>query len=176
MILNIYKKMNIGPNTTQTVSALFAPIAIGFIQSSLSVMIPWMMVMFLVIIVDLIAGLRKSLKLGIHVSISSAIRNTMGKMVTYFAFVCMVCMVDVAASGCNIIAKWSCLFVCAIEGVSIFGNFLKPYGIDLSLKSIIEVFAKRLYGLSSADLEKVAKSERIEVIRKREEMKWNKKK
>lgn len=62
-----------------------------------------------VILCDLAFGIRKSLIMGGAVRFSKAVRRTMGKMVTYFAFVCMVCMVEVAAGGGYGVDKWACL-------------------------------------------------------------------
>lgn len=46
--------------------------------------------------------------MGEKVRFSRAIRATMGKMVTYFAFVCMVCMITVASHSEYPIGVYSC--------------------------------------------------------------------
>ena len=68
--------MKIDNTITQTTSGLFTPVAIGFIQNSIQMMIPWLIVMFVVIITDLISGIRKSIKLGVEISPSTAFRET----------------------------------------------------------------------------------------------------
>ena len=78
---------------SQSVSGGFASIATAFVMESLSHMIPWLIATAAVITCDLVFGLRKSMMLGEDIRISKAIRRTMGKMVTYYSFVCMVCMV-----------------------------------------------------------------------------------
>jgi phage-related holin len=168
--------MEIGSRTANGAGALVSATVFPLIDQTLKLMIPWLIAMFLVITVDLIAGIRKSLKLGIHISVSNALRNTMGKMVTYFSFVIMVCVIDVAAGTNSYVAKWSCLFICAIEGLSIVGNILKPYGIDLSLKGIIKIFARHAIGMADEEINDVVRDEKIDVIRRQEKEKWDKKK
>lgn len=129
---------------TLTACGVFSTTTMTFLSDALETMIPWILVMLGVVTADLVAGLRKSLKLGIHVSWSMAFRNTMGKMVTYVAFVMMVAMIDVACGHQFRIAMWSCLFVCLLEGGSIISNLMKPYGVDITPRSIL-AFAVRLF-------------------------------
>lgn len=163
-------------STVQGCGSLVSSLIWLMVDKSLAMLVPWIMAIACVVLADLLAGLRKSLKLGVHISISTAFRNTMGKLVTYFAFVCAVCFVDVSANGGTDIAKWSCLFICLIEGVSIAGNLLKPYGIDLSLKAVLQYLAGRFGGVSREDFDGMTREERKDVIRKREERKWNNRK
>lgn len=129
---------------TLTACGVFSTTTMTFLNDSLNTMIPWIVVMLGVVTADLIAGLRKSIKLGIHVSWSMAFRNTMGKMVTYVAFVMMVALIDAACGHQFKIAMWSCLFVCLLEGGSILSNLMKPYGVDITPKNIL-TFAVRLF-------------------------------
>ncbi|SFG38102.1 phage holin family protein [Prevotella sp. KH2C16] len=163
-------------STIQGASTVVSSLMWLLIDQSLRLMIPWIIAITLVVGADFVAGLRKSLKLHVHISISTAFRSTMGKLVTYFAFVCAVCFVDVSANGGTAIAKWSCLFICGIEGLSVIGNILKPYGIDLSLKTFVKMFAIRRLGLDKDEAENIVKEDRIEIIRRREEKKWNSRK
>ena len=116
-----------------TTTGGFAAIATAFVAESLQNMIPWLIVSCAVILCDLLFGVRKSMLMGEKVRFSRAIRATMGKMVTYFAFVCMVCMISVASHNEYPIDVYSCLLVCFIEGCSIVGNILKPKGININL-------------------------------------------
>lgn len=169
--------MKIDNTITQTTSGLFTPIAIGFIRDSIQMMIPWLIVMFVVIITDLISGIRKSIKLEVEVSPSTAFRETMGKMVTYFSWVIMVCLVDVAMGGNATAAKWGCLLVIGIEGGSIVSNIFKPYGVEISLKGILRViFMRSPLNASLEEVEQVIRDKKIEQIRKKENDKWNHKK
>ena len=147
-------------------SSLFST---AFLGDGINTMAPWLVALTLVVLTDLVAGCRKSLKLGIHVSVSTAARETMGKLVVYWAFVLMVASIEVATGHKYHIAMWGCLLICAFEGLSIVGNILKPMGIDLSLGNIISVTLQREAG-------KVAKDESVETIKRREEKKWNQRK
>lgn len=149
----------------QIAAGIFAPIAGSFVIDSLQMMIPWLIVMFCVIVCDLVTGVRKSLLLGEHVRFSRAWRATMGKMVTYFSFVVMVVMIQ-RASGMGVrIDTYSCLFVCFIEGCSILSNILKPKGYSFNLAKAIGVFCKKVFSVDREDMEGV--------ITKKEEKKQN---
>ena len=142
-----------------------------FWQQSVEVMLPWLITTFAVIIADLAAGIRKAHLLSVHISPSTAIRETMGKAVVYFGFVMSAAMIDVAAKGNMEIAKWCCLFIIVVEGGSVVSNILIPYGIRLSLKAIIKFFLKKSpLGVSDEDAEDFLKQ-----VRKENE-KWNKRK
>lgn len=154
-------------------STLFSTAYLG---DSINTMTPWLVALTLVVLTDLIAGCRKSLQLGVHVSVSTAARETMGKLVVYWAFVLMVASIEVATGHKYSIAMWGCLLICAFEGLSIVGNILKPMGIDLSLGNIISVTLQRVCGISQREAGKVAKDESVEIIKKREEKKWNQRK
>ncbi len=141
------------PNSVSNFAAgMFVPTATLFLQHTINNLIPWFFAMFSVIIADLFFGLRKSLKMHIHISISMAFRETMSKIVTYTAFVLTVCMIDEASGTSNMVAKWGCLAICVLEGISVVGNILKPYGIDLSLGAVLKIALRFMLG-------KFAKSE-----------------
>lgn len=129
----------------------FAVIASRFIQESIGHMIPWLIVSGAVILCDLVFGIRKSLLLNEEVRFSSAIRRTMGKMVTYFSFVVMVAMIDVAAGGDKQIDKYACLLVCFIEGISIVGNLLKPKGYNVNVIKAVGLFFKNKLGVEGVE-------------------------
>ena len=153
------------------VQGSFAGIASAFITQTLEHMIPWLMVSAAVIMCDLAFGVRKSILMGEEVRFSRAIRNTMGKMVPYFAFVCMVCMICVASGEKYNIDIWACLLVCFIEGCSIIGNILKPKGIDFNLIGAFGAMFKRV-GLDKEDAKDVfteVSEEEMEKRRKRNE-------
>ena len=138
---------------TQGVSSGFAAVATAFIKESLSHMVPWLIVSCAVIICDLCFGIRKSICMQEEVRVSKAIRRTMGKMVTYFSFVCMVCMINVAAGNDYAIDKWSCLLVCFIEFCSIISNILKPKGYNLNVKVLVSVLLGRILKTDKRDFE-----------------------
>lgn len=165
--------MKIPQTISNTACGTTASLAAAFLSDVLSSMIPWLLVMGVVILCDLAFGIRKSLKLGVHVSWSMAFRETMSKMVTYYAFVLMVCTIEAASGHSYAIAKWSCLFVCGIEGVSIIGNMLKPYGITLSLKDVLTLGLSRLARGASGSAE-IINAEDVDKIRRAEQERWEK--
>lgn len=143
----------------QVTAGIFAPIAGSFVMDSLQLMIPWLIAMFCVVICDLVTGVRKSLLMGEHVRFSRAWRATMGKMVTYFSFVVMVVMVNRAAGGSMHIDTYACLFVCFIEGCSIFSNILKPKGYNLNLAAAIALFSKKVFSVDKEDVNDILNKE-----------------
>lgn len=139
---------------TASESGYYAILA-GFLNESLGHILPWMIVSAAVILCDLVVGIRKSLIMGEEVRFSSACRRTMGKMVSYFMFVIMVAVIDVAAHGGGIIDKWACLAVCLIEFSSIMSNILKPKGYDINLVKLIAVVFGKKFDVSKKDVEEI---------------------
>lgn len=137
----------------------FASVATAFVAESLQHMIPWLIVSLIVILTDLAFGVRKSLLIGEKVRFSRAIRATMGKIVTYFAFVCAVCMISVASGENWDIDVYSCLFVCFIEGCSIIGNILKPKGLSIDILGAARVFFKKVANVDNEDVKCIIKDE-----------------
>lgn len=140
---------------TQSIPGGFAMIASSFIVRSLEHMIPWLIVSFAVIICDLAFGVRKSLLMNEEVRFSGAIRRTMGKMVTYFAFVCMVVMINIASGDKWNIDIYSSLFVCFIEFCSIISNILKPKGYDFNILKALGVFCKKVFNVDKEDVSEI---------------------
>lgn len=133
----------------------YSVILAGFLQESIGHIIPWMIVTFFVIVCDLVVGIRKSLIMGEEVRFSSACRRTLGKCVSYFMFVIMVAVIDVAAHGGGTIDKWACLAVCLIEFSSIMSNILKPKGYDINLAKLIAVIFGKKFDVAKKDIEEV---------------------
>ena len=123
----------------------FAAMAGAFLADSLGHMVPWLMTSAAVIVCDLCFGIRRSMLMGEEVRVSRAFRRTMGKMVTYFSFVCMVCMVEVAAGSAYGIDRWACLLVCGIEFTSIISNILQPKGYSLNMKALVAALLGRVF-------------------------------
>ena len=133
----------------------YSAILAGFLNESIGHILPWMVVSAAVILCDLVVGIRKSLIMGEEVRFSSACRRTMGKMVSYFMFVIMVAVIDVAAHGGGIIDKWACLAVCLIEFSSIMSNILKPKGYDINIVKLIAVVFGKKFDIAKKDVEEI---------------------
>lgn len=147
---------------TQSIPGGFAVIASSFIIQSLEHMIPWLIVSFSVIICDLAFGVRKSLLMNEEVRFSGAIRRTMGKMVTYFAFVCMVVMINIASGDKWNIDIYSCFFVCFIEFCSIISNILKPKGYDFNVLKALGIFCKKVFNVDKEDVSEIITKDKEE--------------
>lgn len=147
---------------TQSIPGGFAVIASSFIMQSLEHMVPWLIVSFSVIICDLAFGVRKSLLMNEEVRFSGAIRRTMGKMVTYFAFVCMVVMINIASGDKWNIDIYSCLFVCFIEFCSIVSNILKPKGYDFNVLKALGIFCKKVFNVDKEDVSEIITKDKEE--------------
>lgn len=142
-----------------TVQGGFAAVVSTFVMESLQHMIPWLIVTFFVIVADLAFGVRKSLLIGERVRFSRAVRCTLGKMVTYFAFVVMVCTINVATGKDWNIDVYACLLVCLIEISSIFGNILEPKGLSIDLFGAMYVFFKKVADMDKEDVKCIVKEE-----------------
>ena len=162
-----YKMLLIGCSTFLSATAM------AVLKDSIALMIPWLLVMTAVILADLASGVRKSMKLGVRVSPSTAFRETVSKWIVYLAFVLAVCMIDVVANDNIGFAKWACLFVVVIEMGSVVSNLLRPYGIIVTPKNIIKWFLRKTPLGDDAD--DLTREETIEEARRFENEKWNKK-
>ena len=119
--------------------------------------LPWLIAMTLVVVVDLLTGLRKCWMLGTDIRWSKGYRATLSKLVCYWAFACGAVMVQEACDNAYPIAMWACLSVIAIEGVSIVGNILKPHGVDINIVNLLKAIGKK----HDVDLNSVVKKKKV---------------
>ena len=153
----------------QLTSGILIPTLLAFLGEAAQLMIPWFLTMFTVVIADLAAGIWKSYKLRIPIRFSKACRETMGKMIVYFAFVLMSCTVSVAADGGTEWAKWLCLFIILIEVGSMISNFLKPHGINLSMNAFLKaILTHSALPFSCPNAEELVEKESLSQIREEE--------
>lgn len=136
-----------------------------------AIMLPWLLVMTAFVLADLAAGVRKSYKLGVKVSWSTALRETGGKWVTYLAIILAVCMLNVVATEGETFAKWACLAIMALEGGSVVSNLLRPYGIVVTPKGVLLWLLRR--SPIGGDVDELAKEEEVKMARREENQKWN---
>ena len=161
--------MQFNNKTIEATSGLLIPTLLSFLGEAILLMVPWLVTMFTVICADLAAGVWKSYKLQIPIRVSKAFRETMGKMIVYFAFVIMICCINVAMKGDFEFAKWSALFVIVIEGGSIISNLLKPHGINISLNAVIKAFLSHsALPLTCPEVDEIVQKESVEQIRQEE--------
>lgn len=166
--------MKIPHNVVLFASGVVIPTAFAFLQEALLVMVPWVITMFFVVMADLAAGIWKSYKLGIELRFSRGLRETMGKLLVYFAFVCMVACINVAYAGDFQFAKWAAGIVIGIEFGSIIANLLKPHGINISLSAIIKaILQKSPLPITCEQADEIVKEQQLEEIIKEEKEKAN---
>ena len=177
------KGMFFKPSIVYLISGSLLPALIAFLGETMNLMLPWLIAMFCVVLADLAAGIYKCYKLKIPIRFSKACRETMGKMIVYFAFVLMAATVSVAADGGALWTKWICLFVIFIEFGSMISNFLKPYGINLSMNAFIKAFLTHsAVPFSCENIDDLIEKEDLEKIREEElakdkaEQSWKEKK
>ena len=130
------------------VNGTFAVIVGNLFSNGVQHTMPWLVAMTLVVVVDLLTGLRKCWMLGIDIRWSKGYRATLSKLVCYWAFACCAVMVQEACNNAYNIAMWACLSVIAIEGISIIGNILKPHGYSINLQALAKNIGKR-YGVDT---------------------------
>lgn len=154
---------------TQIASGTLIPILMGFLESAIITMVPWLITMFTVIVADLAAGLWKCYKLEIPIRFSRAFRETFGKCVVYFAFILMACCINVAANGDFNWAKWLTMFIILFEIGSMISNFLKPHGINLSMNAFIKaILTHSALPFSCENVDELIEKEDVEKIRQEE--------
>ena len=130
------------------VNGTFTVIVCDWFSNGVQHTMPWLIAMTLVVVVDLLTGLRKCWMLGIDIRWSKGYRATLSKLVCYWAFACGAVMVQEACNNAYNIAMWACLSVIAIEGISIVGNILKPHGYTINLQALAKNIGKR-YGVDT---------------------------
>lgn len=144
-----------------------------YVEYEMKTIHPWIIAIISVVICDLVAGLRKSHLLGIHISPSRAGRETAWKAVVYFSIVIMLSSVENAARHDLPLTLYGCLFVCGLEGLSIVGNILKPKGFYFSFRDLLAIAWNKFTGRPKQEVSDMLKEERIEIIKRRERVKWN---
>lgn len=161
--------MNAKYIVVQLTSGALIPILMGFLGEALTQMIPWFVAMISVVSADLVSGLWKSFRLNIPIRFSKACRETMGKLIVYFAFVMMSACINVAEKGEFDWCRWVALFVIVIELGSMAGNILKPHGINISLSAILKAFLHHSFKeLTCPELDEIIEKESLDAIRKYE--------
>ena len=160
--------MKIPQPVVMTISSGVSTLIGVFWQKSVEMMLPWLFVIVAAVLADLASGHYKAGRLGIHFAWSTAIRESLGKIVVYGSAVMLFAMFDVAAKGNATIAKWLCIFVSAVEIGSVISNILLPHGVKLSLKAILKLILKKSpFGIDDAAADEIVKAAR------RENQKWN---
>ena len=139
------------------VNGTFSVVVGNLFSNGVQHTMPWLIAMTLVVLADLLTGLRKCWMLGTDIRWSKGYRATLSKLVCYWAFACGAVMVQEACDNAYPIAMWACLSVIAIEGVSIVGNILKPHGVDINIVNLLKAIGKK----HDVNLDNVVKKKKV---------------
>ena len=115
-----------------------ATLAVAFLQDTLDLAFPFLVVAGVVIIVDLIFGVQAAHKRGEDVRASKAIRRTIGKSVEYLSWVILGATLAIAFEWPSL-SKWIIGVAISIELMSIISNWLALHGKKVTG---LEEFAK----------------------------------
>ena len=127
----------------------FAAIVGSIYEQGVEEAVPWLIAMVcVVVVVDLFAGVRCAWLIGERIRWSTGVRRTLSKLITYISFVVCAVMINVASNTEFDIAKWACLFICAVEGFSVAENIIKPHGYSINLQALAKSIGKR-YGVDT---------------------------
>lgn len=144
-----------------------------FLNSTVQLSFPWLIVMAAVIILDLIVGLKKAVFVGEEVRISNAIRRTVTKTIGYFWLVFTLGFIDTASKFDLSFTTWGCLIVCGIELSSTISNFLKMKGYKFNREKGFDFLVRKT--MKRFGVDSLEKGELTELIEKDETIKEEKK-
>ena len=121
-----------------------------FFQQSFERMLPYLVIASVVILIDLVFGIRAARRKGDRIRISRAIRRTIGKAVEYFCWAVLASSLAVA-TGYTVIETGLMLVVIGVEMISIvqnwyFWKFGHKAGVKVDAAKVIEAVVKARTG------------------------------
>lgn len=122
------------------VKGVGAATAVVFISDALNLALPFLILAFVVILVDLYFGIRAAQCRGEAVRASRALRRTAGKVAEYLCWTILASTLAVTFDY-PALTKWVVGFVIGVEGLSIVQNWLALHGKRITG---IEEFAKEI--------------------------------
>ena len=143
-----------------------------FFQQSFERMLPYLIIAAVVILIDLVFGIRAAKRKGDRIRISRAIRRTIGKAVEYFCWVVLASSLAVA-TGYTIIETGLMLVVIGVELISIAQNwylwkFGHKAGVKVDAAKVIESVVEAKTGANiegAITIKKAEESENKEVVK-----------
>ena len=115
--------------------------AVAFLQEAVLRMVPYSIAAVPLIILDLIWGIRAARYRKEAIRVSTAVRRTMTKILTYVCWIVLSSALAIAFQRPWI--EWSILaLVYANELASVVGNYLETKGLELSWKAIGAAISK----------------------------------
>ena len=143
-----------------------------FFQQSFERMLPYLVIAAVVILIDLVFGIRAARRKGDRIRISRAIRRTIGKAVEYFCWAVLASSLAVA-TGYTIIETGLMLVVIGVELISIAQNwYFWKFGHKATVKvdaaKVIEAVVEAKTGANvegAITIDKSEESENKEVVK-----------
>lgn len=137
-----------------------ATTAVVFLQKAVLDMIPYLIIAFFLILVDLYFGIKAARKRGELIRASGAFRRTMGKTMEYICWVILASSLSVAFD--TRIIEWVVLgIVMGNEVLSILTNYFEVHGYKLKGLNIFKIVSDKTgVDLGDATLEKMDEEEK----------------
>jgi len=120
-------------------------VAVAFFQEAVLRMIPYAVPSFILLLLDLLYGVKAAKNRGEKVRVSTAVRRSVTKM---FSYICWLILAStLAISFHKEWLEWSVLGIVYInEFASIVGNYLETKGIEFSLVGFFRWLLKTITG------------------------------
>ena len=137
-----------------------ATTAVIFLQQSVLNMIPFLFIAFILILVDLLFGIKAARKRGEKIRPSRALRRTVGKTVEYVCWVILASTLSVAFD--TRVIEWVILgIIMGNEVLSVITNYFEIHGYKLKGLNIFKIVGDKA-GIDTSDvtLEKVEDEEK----------------
>ena len=137
-----------------------------FFQQSFERMLPYLVIAAVVILIDLVFGVRAARRKGDRIRISRAIRRTIGKAVEYFCWAVLASSLAVA-TGYTVIETVLMLVVIGVELVSIVQNwwycrFGRRPAVHVDAAKVIEAVVEAKTGANIEGAVTIKKAEESE--------------
>ncbi len=139
-------------NTVNTVVEGGATVTImAFFSEAMVEILPWLVLCIPLIVLDLMYGIRAAKFRGDKVRLSTAVRRSVDKAVSYIMWVAAAVMLSQLFEVCWL-EKAVLALVFGNEFISIIGNYLETKSIDLSLTAIWKLIFRKAAGKVGVDV------------------------
>ena len=109
--------------------------AVAFLQSAVLRMIPYSLPALVLVVLDLVYGIKAARYRGEKVRLSTALRRTITKIFSYIAWLILASTIAIAFD--HLWLEWLVLgIVFTNEFLSIVGNYLETKGLEISWKAL----------------------------------------
>lgn len=141
--------MMIGKKIFEVLSTMCAVFFVECVQK----MLPFLLVMVVVIVADLVFGVKAAKFRGEVVRFSGAIRRTINKFIEYLCWISLAVVIDVAFKDVGVPLRYIILsIVFIVELQSCFNNYLEPKGKRIKI-NFKEIFGGKLKGINIVEKE-----------------------